>query len=113
MDNSYLNFIGYESQDFFPKIEMGLEEAPSFQNPHDKVSNDFMFSLENEQQDAFSKLQGINSTQDVIQSILTNAFNPNALFMGAEKPQKFVPFQISKHHFENYSELIVRSIAPN
>ena len=92
-----MNFIGYESQDFFPKIEMGLEEAPSFQFSHDKVSTDFMCSLENESQDAFGKFQGDSNAQDVIQNIFGNAFNPNTLLMPADKPKKFVPFQISKY----------------
>lgn len=93
MDSSYMNFIAYEGQDLFPKIEMGFEETPAFQNSFEKISSDFMFPFETEPRNIFYKAQG---SQNLIQSIFNATFNPTSSLLPFDKPKKRVPFQISK-----------------
>ncbi len=92
MENSYLNFIGYENQDFFPKIEMGLEECQSYSLMcEDRQAG---FSYENESQPLlFSNQKATN----LIHNIFDVTYNPNQSVNTFEKPRKHPPFKISNY----------------
>lgn len=87
MENSYLNFIGYDHQDFYPKIEMGLEEGPSYSSIRDEVNGDY--SMDNEPQNLFSN--NLKSF-DLMHNIFDVAFNP--ALSSFEKPKIHPPFKI-------------------
>ena len=96
MENSYLNFIGYESQDFFPKIEMGIEEEyQSFELIREERPSGFPFENESNQQ-LFSNPKSNN----LIHNIFDAAFNPQSSAAVFAKPKKHLPFKIS-NFFEN------------
>lgn len=92
MENSYLNFIGYENQDFFPKIEMGLEECQSFGLMRDEGQAGFSF--EHESQPLLFSNQKSNN---LIHNIFDVSFTLNTTTSAFEKPRKHPPFKISKY----------------